>query len=556
MRSVRRLAALAGVAALVAGTSGFAQAATVPTTRRTPVITQTASTNPGAPASADAAKRFAQVTGERLLDTPTSRPCVETIVRDYAFKNTAYGPDKNFHARYAPPHNCPGPWSRVVATVSGHVTGVQFDRVGDLRLGRTDIFAYSTPEPRGDHRGRVTWTKSKDVTDYTNLFEHPQRLSFEIGNVVEGPYDGIYYGTLKLTFYPADAANPVPVGVPDRVLPVIREGFLSDTTQQVDGSVKLPHNASSITADFYLQGHGGCDEFWWADAPPPFPGQCGSRPIREAMLYVDGQPAGLVNAYPYLFTGADGPSWWEPIPAPQAFNLRPWRLDLTPYVGLLADGQEHQIAVRMPDWNATSGNFFRVNLALLVDTTHRTGQTVGAVTSVSVPPHPKVIEEESATAYRMDSRHILKLTGWYRTAGGPTVQTFVQEGDYATSRQNLSRVNDTYTYQQTRRLVTPDAKSGGRSTVTSNSTEVASLAFVPNGWHVGDDGTTSVFTNGSPTFASSRHDQMSSTTTPAGRHVSSEHWSYADTSGTCGTTHLEAANPLIRTDVTTSRCIW
>lgn len=46
---------------------------------------------------------------------------------------------------------------------------VQFDRLGDVRLGRTDVFAFSTAEPRGDGVGRVRWTTSKDITDYTAL---------------------------------------------------------------------------------------------------------------------------------------------------------------------------------------------------------------------------------------------------------------------------------------------------------------------------------------------------------------------------------------------------
>ena len=299
-----------------------------------------------------------------------------------------------------------------------HVTGVQFDRLGDIRLGDTDVFAYSTAEPRGDGAGDVTWTKSKDITDYTDLLMHHQRLSFEIGNVITGPYDGVFYGTLRLSFYPADSDNPVPPSTPDRVLPVIREAMLSSDTPVAEGDVTVPVDATTLTADLLVQGHGGCDEFWWADAPPPFPGQCGGAPYREAEVFVDGTLAGVVSPYPYLFTGANGPSWWEPISAPQAMNLRPWRLNLTPFVGLLTDGEAHTLSVSMLDWSAQSGNDFRVNLALLADTSGE-GPTTGGLMSSKARKHAQILQTVSATHYQMSAHHRLVTAGWYQVPGGP-----------------------------------------------------------------------------------------------------------------------------------------
>lgn len=508
-----------------------------------------------APAARPDDTEWPQATGERLLGTPTTQPCVQTIVKDYPFKNTAYGPDKNFHGRYRPPADCPGPWSRVVATISVHVTGVQFDRVGDLRLGDVDVWAYSTSEPRGDGAGVVTWTMSKDITDYTDLLLQRQRLSFEIGNVITGPYNGVYYGTLKLTFYPTDDANRVPKTVPDRVLPVIREADISSDTPTASGTVTVPDDATTLTADLLVQGHGGCDEFWWADAPPPFPGQCGGAPYRETELFVDGTLAGIVSPYPYLFTGAAGPRWWEPLPAPQAWNLRPWRLDLTPFVGLLADGKPHTVSLEMLDWDAQSGNFFRINLALLADTSGL-GPTTGSLTSARATKHARVLQHVTADHYQMTGQHEFTAVGWYQVPGGPRVTTTVQQTIDATSHQ--SRVNGVFDYYDVEQLVraksTPIGGGGSRLVVTSDS-HPATLNSISNGWVVHDD-TDAVQTRaGVVVSASHRRDLMRSLLT-SGSYQSSERWRYADTSGACGTTTLAGADGVITKDVQTDRCVW
>jgi hypothetical protein len=557
--TARRCAPFVGALALVAGTTSFAQAAAPGSSYGVrPFNSQTVAQTTGPVTSAPAPNvtKWPQVTGERLLNTPTTQPCVETIVKNYAFKNTAYGPDKNYKGPYAPPAQCPGPWSRVVVTVSVHVTGVQFDRIGDVRLGDVDIFPYTTPEPRGNGSGNVTWTKSKNVTDYTDLLLHKQKISFEIGNVITGPYNGVYYGTLQLTFYPADQANPVPPGTPDRVLPVIREAMLSSDTPVAAGTVTVPDNSTSLTADLIIQGHGGCDEFWWADAPPPFPGQCGGPPYREAEVFVDGRLAGIVEPYPYLFTGANGPSWWEPISAPQTLNLRPWRLDLTPFLGLLTDGQPHQLSISMLDWSAQSGNDFRVNLALLADTSDQNGATVGGLTSTRAAKHARILQKVSATHYTMAATHSFTAVGWYQVPGGPKVTTTVRQNITAFSNQDVARgVHNRYTWQQVSRRKTAPSDGAPGSLDVRTHTQYAKLFNINDGWSLQDQATNEETVNGTVAFQSLMNDAMTSLLV-SGAHVSHERWRYADTAGVCGTTTLAGDNGVITLDVDTPRCVW
>ncbi len=551
---VRRIAPLAAAVAALGTSAVSASAAPVATYGHQPLTNRTAQYGTGT-AHRDQTL-WPQVTGERLLDTPTTTPCVVTVVKNYAFKNTAYGPDKNYKGPYAPPADCPGPWARVVVTVSVHVTGVQFDRIGDIRLGDTDIYAFTTPEPRGNGAGLVTWSKSKDVTDYTPLFLHKHKISFEIGNVITGPYNGVYRGTLRLRFYPADNTNPVPSTVPDAVLPVIREDMLTSDHTESDGTVTLPQNATSVTADFLIQGHGGCDEFWWADAPPPFPGQCGGPPYREAELSIDGKLAGIVEPYPYLFTGANGPSWWEPISAPQTLDLHPWRLNLTPFVGLLTDGQPHTLSLSMLDWNAQSGNDFRVNLALLVDTSGQSGATVGGLTSNSAPKHATILQTVTSTQYNMKASHWFTATGWYQVPGGPKVTTTVKQKISAVSNQSTtSGVHNHYGYSQVTHQQTAGQDGGNGTLDVTTENYLAKLSSLNTGWSLRDEQSVLETLNGAREFQSLRDDRMTSFLV-SGAHQSQDHWRYADTRGVCGTTTLAGTNGVIVTDEQSPRCVW
>ena len=365
---------------------------------------------------------------------------------------------------------------------------------------------------------------------------------------------------MTLTFYPANDTNPVPPSTPDRVLPVIREAMLSSDTPVADGSVTVPKNTTSLTADLIIQGHGGCDEFWWADAPPPFPGQCGGPAYREAEVSVDGTLAGIVEPYPYLFTGANGPSWWEPISSPQALDLRPWRLDLTPFLGTLTDGKAHQALqiTMLLDWSAESGNDFRVNLAMLVNTSGQSGATIGGLLSAGAPEHARILQKVSATHYSMSAAHSFTAVGWYQTPGGPKVTTTVRQDIQAVSNQaRLRRGVHNLRHLRAGRRGRQTAGSGqakGSVAVTTDE-RTAKLNSLNTGWALRDGESRVATLNGAVGFRSLMDDAMTSFLV-SGAHVSNEHWRYADTAGVCGTTVLAGSNGTLESDVETPRCVW
>lgn len=547
------LAPSVAVLALLAGTVPTAQA--TPANSAAPRVTDQTAVSP-IEASARQADSYPQATGERLVGTPTTTPCVEHIVRNYPFKNTAYGPDPNYSGPYDPPAACPGPWARVVATIHVKVTGVQFDRIGDVRLNGTTIFSFSTAEPRGDDTPNVVWTKSVDVTNYTDQLEQHHKIWYEIGNVITGPYDGVYYGSLTLRFYPTDASNPEPPGTPDTVMPVINQGSLSPDTTKLDGSFTLPTDTTSLTADLTIQGHGGCDEFWWADAPPPFPGQCGGPAWREAEIRIDGKLAGIVEPYPYLFTGADGPNWWEPISAPQAMNLHPWELNLTPFVGMLTDGKAHTLSVRMLDWSAGAGDFFAVNCALFSDQDPSGDQVTGALTSSKASKHATILQNVTSTDYQMYASHQLVTRGWYQVGSGPKVNVSVTQQLNATSYQSTATgVHNHDGFVQTVRTAAAPAGQVHGTVDVATTTRNTKLYSLVSRWALQSTEEFSDVVNGDVAFHSLMNDTMTSKRL-SGAYLSDDRWRYADTAGACGTTHVAGDNGAITIDRRTPRCDW
>ena len=142
MPSRRLLATLTAITCLFAG-AGAAQAVTDPVNGPYP-----------------------QVHGEMVTGIPSTPSCTDTVVTDFRFHNTAYGADAPFTGDYQP--TCPGPWSKVVLTMTSKVkTGTQFDRTGDVLIGGIEMLHFTTPEGEA---GETDWTISRDVSDYATIF--------------------------------------------------------------------------------------------------------------------------------------------------------------------------------------------------------------------------------------------------------------------------------------------------------------------------------------------------------------------------------------------------
>jgi hypothetical protein len=210
----------------------------------------------------------------------------------------------------------------------------------------------------------------------------------------------------------------------------------------------------------------------------------------------------------------------------------------------------------MLDWNAQSGNDFRVNLALLVNTSDSDQPTTGGLLADSAPKNARILQSVSATHYTMSASHSFVAMGWYQVPGEPKVTTTVKQKISAISNQStLLGVHNHYGYTQVshQRTAATDSQPGSLEVTTDSY--LAKLFNLPAGWSLRDEVSRLQDLNGTPVFQSLLNDTMSSVVA-SGAHVSAERWRYADTQGVCGTTKLAGNNGVVVTDVKTPRCVW
>jgi hypothetical protein len=117
---------------------------------------------------------------------PGASTCVVPVL-SYSFANTYGTPPAK--AAYAPPAECPAPWSLVVLSFSVAIAGDQYDRVAAVWLDGAELLRTTTAEPTTDG---VRWTIHKDVTRYSALLRSPRggELSVMLENLVNDVYTG------------------------------------------------------------------------------------------------------------------------------------------------------------------------------------------------------------------------------------------------------------------------------------------------------------------------------------------------------------------------------
>ncbi len=326
------------------------------------------------------------VTANAPVPRPATQPCTVTLFQNFDFAD--FNP-KPFN--YAPPAGCPGPWAAVVFEADWSVDpGVQYDRTANIWIGASNIFFGTTAEPSQNFTR--TWHTESNLTEMSPLFTVAQAGQVTLGNLVNNQYTSHYHGSAYLQFYPlAQGQNPpATAGV---VLPLSAGSTggtvtLNTPSDQMAGTFTMPANVQAAYLDVFAQGQSG-DEFWYTCAPNDVAGElfsCGNTSFREAEVSIDGTPAGVAPIYPWIFTGGIDPFLWQPIPGVHTLNFEPYRVDLTPFAGVLSNGQQHTVAVSV--YNANGYFEATANLLLYLDS--GSTQITGAVTTNSItPPDPR-----------------------------------------------------------------------------------------------------------------------------------------------------------------------
>lgn len=306
---------------------------------------------------------------------PNTTPCVVPLFANLTFAD--FSP-KLFS--FTPPAGCSAPWAKVVLAADFAVTaGRQFDRTASIWIGGTNVYFGTTSEPSA--AVARSWHIENDLTDYSALFRTAQPGMVQLDNLVNSTFTGILSGSGELRFYPVAPRTTAPVSA-DVVLPFSAGPSggtvaLATTASTLARTLTLPTNIERAVLDVYAQSQAG-DEFWYTCVPDDLTGplqSCGGTSFRETEIAIDGQPAGIAPIYPWLYTGAIDPNLWKPIPSVQTLNFIPYRVDLTPFAGVLSDGQPHTVAVNVFGAN----NHFATTASLLLYLDRRTTRTRGAV---------------------------------------------------------------------------------------------------------------------------------------------------------------------------------
>lgn len=399
-------------------------------------------------------------TAEPPVTRPSTRPCTVTLFNNEAFNDYSAHP-----MTFTPPAGCRGPWAKIILSLDFTVTaGRQYDRTASLYLGNANIFYGTTAEPRSALS--PSWHVERDVTDLSAIFQTAQTGDALIYNIYNSQYNGGIYGTATLQFYPADFRN-LPANPPDMVVPVsgVNSPYeLDNASSAVTATVTLPRNLTRAYLDVIAQSQSS-DEFWYFGVPNDVSSELetsGGTAFRETEISIDGMPAGVAPVSPWIYTGGIDPYLWEPITGVETLNFKPYRVDLTPFAGMLSDGNPHTVSISV--YNANSYFLATANLLLYRDRFR--AETGGAVeeNTLSAAPIPDV-EENLTTANGattgnviVGSRRIFTVKGYVNTSLGRVVTTVNSTVDFNSNQAfnvatagvpEIQNVNQTSTVDST-----------------------------------------------------------------------------------------------------------
>jgi hypothetical protein len=384
---------------------------------------------------------------------------------------------------YAPPANCAGPWAKVMIKVTlendAPIAFTDGFTLATVAIGGVPLYAggahfnYSVDRP-------ARWRAERDVTDYSALLRVPGDIVTELS--ADTYRDRGFYSTYRLSasllFYPANS-NSRAQRVPDQVVslgnPVYQRAFqrvgaVGQSSTQFGRTLALPRNVERAYLDVIAQPGYGNDLHWFTCMPDALLAEfwqlrhpyaigpnrvglegntesqgCGGGSFREVLVSIDGQPAGIAPVFPQVHPQLNE-QWgstplFQPSPAPRTLSYLPYRVDLTPFAGLLSDGMPHTVSIAMG--NAT-GSGFDVSGTLLVYRDAASTQITGQVTRNTMPATfvPTVSDTLRNTAGEVRgvvntrSHHQYEIDGFIDTARG-RIETRVSNSFSFRNRQTV-----------------------------------------------------------------------------------------------------------------------
>ncbi|KAK4241642.1 peptide N-acetyl-beta-D-glucosaminyl asparaginase amidase A-domain-containing protein [Achaetomium macrosporum] len=327
--------------------------------------------------------------------------CTVLLMRhDFAW---SYGAP--FVGDYSPP-DCE--FNRVVLNFSVVSEGRQYDRLAIMYFGDTEVWRTSTAEPTAPPG--ISWIYLKDMTQYLYFWKSPQKIIFDLGNLINDKYTGIFNTTMTAIFFNSDVeTDQAPPS--DLIFPIsARQGANNSVSQftlpaqNATNTISFPRNVRRAVFSVSANGQAS-EEFWWSNVPESdvytFNATAGAlpglSPFREVQVLIDGQLAGVQWPYPVIFTGGVVPSLHRPIVGIEAFDLREHEIDITPFLPLLCDGNQHTFTIRVAGLNGTG----RTGSTSLTETVNESWYVTGKIfiwldddpSSITTGDRPTILDD-------------------------------------------------------------------------------------------------------------------------------------------------------------------
>uniref|UniRef100_A0A0D9UY41 Peptide N-acetyl-beta-D-glucosaminyl asparaginase amidase A N-terminal domain-containing protein n=1 Tax=Leersia perrieri TaxID=77586 RepID=A0A0D9UY41_9ORYZ len=342
----------------------------------------------------------------------------------------------------------------VTAAYSPPPRGRIFDRIFGVWLSGAELLRGCTAEPRANG---IVWSASRDVSRYAALLAEPGEIAVYLGNLVDDTYTGIYHAnlTLHLYFHPAPPPPPSQQQHADLILPISRSLPLNDgqwfaiqnSTDVQSMKVVIPSNTYRAVIEVFVSFHSNYED-WYMHPPNEYieannkSDLPGNGAFREIIVKVDGDVVGAVWPFTVIYTGGVNPLFWRPITAIGSFDLPTYEIDITPFLGKLLDGKEHDFGFSVT--NALDVWFIDANLHLWLD--HKSEKTFGSLVSYEALSLALEVDSDFSSLdgqFVTSSSRQISATGWVKSSYGKAMTTFNQSFSYRNS--NVYSKNDEIT---------------------------------------------------------------------------------------------------------------
>ena len=231
--------------------------------------------------------------------------------------------------------------------------------------------------------------------------------------------------------------------------------FLFSPTDQFSTTFTLPTNIERAYLDVVSQSQ-STDEQWYGCFPNDLSKinevyGCGNTDFRETEITIDGNRQASrpfrPGSTPDFF-----PTSGSPLPGVQTLDFVPYRVNLTPFAGLLSDGNPHTVSLSV----FNDDNFFSETASLLLFLDNGSTQITGAlVKNTLTPPSPVVTEDLHGTStvtgkIGVVSNRTFTIAGYVNTSHGKVSTSVAEHQDFSSTQTiDFDTVNFTVLNQKT-----------------------------------------------------------------------------------------------------------